>query len=34
MDMPYLPINHPSPPPNVRPATPVVEITPPVVACP
>ena len=31
---PCLPISQPSPPPSVRPATPVVDTTPPVVACP
>jgi DNA-binding SARP family transcriptional activator len=30
--MPYLPISQPSPPPRVRPAIPVLETTPPVVA--
>src|SRR6185436_15035252 len=32
--MPYLPMSHPRPPPRVRPATPVDEITPPVLASP
>ena len=31
---PYLPISQPSPPPRVRPAIPVLETTPPVVASP
>ena len=31
---PYIRINHPMPPPSVRPATPVCEIRPPVLASP
>ena len=32
--MPYVGMSHPMPPPSVRPAIPVVEITPPVTARP
>jgi hypothetical protein len=31
---PHRPISHPTPPPRVSPATPVLEISPPVVASP